>query len=141
MFYWGLIPPRADDPAIGNRMINARAETVPEESAFKARRCLILVDGFYEGQKTGNGKQLHHLRVEDGSPFAGLWEIRKNGERIRSCATISTEANDPMGEVPRTPVILHPEDRGLWLDPCFSEKEPVTALLKPYSTRVWKPTR
>ncbi len=136
---WGLIPSWADDPAIGNRMINARAETVSEKpsfrGAFKERRCLVLADGFYEWQKTSNGKQPFYIHMEDGSPFAfaGLWEDWKNGSKVRSCTIITTEANKLVGEIHnRMPVILPPEDYGLWLDPDFDEKEPLTSLLKPY---------
>jgi len=140
MFHWGLIPSWAKDPAIGNKMINARAETVSEKpsfrKAFKVRRCLILADGFYEWQKTDNGKQPYHIRMQDGSPFAfaGLWEVwDKYGEEIRSCTIITTDANDLMSEIHhRMPVILHPEDYSLWLDPDFDEKEALTSLLKPY---------
>ncbi len=139
MLHWGLIPSWADDPAIGNRMINARGETVAEKpsfrSAFKNRRCLILADGFYEWQKTDNGKQPFYIRMEDGLPFAfaGLWESWHNGREIRSCTIITTDANELVGDIHnRMPVILHPEDYDLWLDPGFDEKDPLTALLKPY---------
>jgi putative SOS response-associated peptidase YedK len=140
MLHWGLIPSWAKDPAIGNKMINARAETVSEKpsfrSAFKKRRCLILADGFYEWKKTDDGKQPYHVKMEDGSPFAfaGLWESwGKNGEEIHSCTIITTEANDLMSEIHhRMPVILPPEDYAMWLDPDFDEKEPLTTLLKPY---------
>jgi putative SOS response-associated peptidase YedK len=139
MLRWGLIPSWAKDPAIGNKMINARAETVAEKpsfrSAFKNRRCLIIADGFYEWRKTDNGKQPYHIKMEDGSPFAfaGLWETWKDDEEIRSCTIITTGANDLMEEIHhRMPVILHPEDSALWLDPDFDEKEPLTTLLKPY---------
>src|SRR5215216_4713323 len=120
MLRWGLIPSWAKDPAIGNKMINARAETVAEKpsfrSAFKVRRCLILADGFYEWQKTDNGKQPYYIKMQDGSPFAfaGLWEIWQNGEEIRSATIITTDANDLMNEIHhRMPVILPPEDYGL----------------------------
>jgi putative SOS response-associated peptidase YedK len=136
---WSLIPSWADDPSIGSRMINARAETVSEKAsfrgAFKRRRCLILADGFYEWQKTSNGKQPYYIHMEDGSPFAfaGLWEDWKNGIKVRSCTIITTEANKLVGEIHnRMPVILPPEDYELWLDPDFDEKEPLTSLLKPY---------
>ena len=140
MFHWGLIPSWAKDPAIGNKMINARAETVAEKpsfrSAFKKRRYLILADGFYEWQKTDNGKQPYHIKMQDDSPFAfaGLWEVwDKYGEEIRSGTIITTDANDLMNEIHhRMPVILHPEDYAMWLDPNFDEKEPLTTLLKPY---------
>jgi putative SOS response-associated peptidase YedK len=139
MLHWGLIPSWADDPSMGNKMINARAETVAEKpsfrKAFRNHRCLVLADGFYEWQKTGNGKQPYYIRMEDGSPFAfaGLWESWQNGREIRSATIITTDANDVVGPIHnRMPVILHPEDYALWLDPDFDEKEPLTTLLKPY---------
>jgi putative SOS response-associated peptidase YedK len=139
MLRWGLIPSWADDPEIGNKMINARAETVAEKpsyrKAFKKSRCLILADGFYEWQKTDSGKQPFHIRMKDGAPFAfaGLWESWDKGDGIRSCTIITTDANDLVGEVHnRMPVILHPEDHEMWLDPDFDEREPLTSLLKPF---------
>ena len=139
MLRWGLIPAWADDPSVGNKMINARAETVSEKpsfrKAFKDRRCLVLTDGFYEWQRTPDGKQPYYIHMSDGSPFAfaGLWEIWRDGEEIRSCTIITTEANELVGEVHhRMPVILHPEDYELWLDPDFEEKEALTSLLRPY---------
>ena len=86
MLRWGLIPAWADDPSVGNKMINARAETVSEKpsfrKAFKDRRCLVLTDGFYEWQRTPDGKQPYYIHMSDGSPFAfaGLWEIWRDGE-------------------------------------------------------------
>ena len=140
MLHWGLIPSWADDPSMGNKTINARAETVAEKpsfrKAFRNHRCLVLADGFYEWQKTGNSKQPYYIRMEDGSPFAfaGLWESWQNGREIRSATIITTDANDVVGPIHnRMPVILHPEDYALWLDPGFDEKEPLTTLLKPYS--------
>ena len=142
MLRWGLIPSWAKDPAIGNKMINARAETVSEKpsfrTAFKKRRCLIVADGFYEWHKTDSGEQPYHLKMEDGSPFAfaGMWETWKNGEEIRSCAIITTTANDLMGEIHhRMPVILPPENYGVWLDPDFDEKEALLDLLNPYPSK------
>jgi putative SOS response-associated peptidase YedK len=139
MLHWGLIPSWADDPSIGNRMINARAETVAEKpsfrKAFRNHRCLVLADGFYEWQKTANGKQPYYIRMEDDSPFAfaGLWESWKNGSEVRSATIITTDANDVVAPIHnRMPVILHPEDYDLWLDPDFDEKEPLSTLLKPY---------
>ena len=139
-FRWGLIPSWAKDPAIGNKMINSRAETVSEKpsfrSAFKKRRCLIVADGFYEWQKTDDGKQPYHFKIKDSSPFAfaGLWETwDKEGEEIRSCSIITTDANDLMSEIHhRMPVILPPENYGAWLDPGFEEKEALMDLLRPY---------
>ena len=143
MLHWGLIPSWAKDPSIGNKMINARAETVAEKPsfrrAFKVRRCLILADGFYEWKKTDDGKQPYHVKMEDGSlfAFAGLWETWQNGEEIRSCTIITTDANNLMSEIHhRMPVILHPEDYAMWLDHDFEEKEVLTTLLKPYPANV-----
>ncbi len=119
MFRWGLVPSWAKDPAIGNKMINARAETVSEKpsfrSAFKRRRCLIVADGFYEWQKTdGGAKQPYHFRMKDSSPFAfaGLWETWDgDGADVRSCSIITTDANDLMKEIHhRMPVILLPDN-------------------------------
>jgi putative SOS response-associated peptidase YedK len=87
---WGLIPSWADDPAIGNRMINARSETVATKPAFRhafrKRRCLIPASGFYEWQQpkqTGDKKQPYFIHNRDGQPFAfaGLWERWNKGEQ------------------------------------------------------------
>jgi putative SOS response-associated peptidase YedK len=75
-----LVPGWADDPSIGNHMINARAETVAGKAAirraFKARRRMIIADGFYEWMRQGSREMPHHIRLHDGRPFAfaGLWE-------------------------------------------------------------------
>jgi putative SOS response-associated peptidase YedK len=127
-------------------MINARSETAAEKPffrrAFKERRCLILADGFYEWQKTANGKQPYYLRMEDGSPFAfaGLWESwGKHGEEIRSCTILTSDANDLVGEIHhRMAVILPPENYDLWLDPDMLEAEPLLDLLRPYPDDVMK---
>ena len=139
MLHWGLIPSWAKDPEVGNKMINARAETVAEKpsyrKAFKERRCLILADGFYEWQKTDSGKQPFYIRMEDESPFAfaGLWESWQNGREIRSCTIITTSPNEVAAQVHnRMPVILPPEDYEMWLDPDFDEREPLTTLLQPF---------
>ena len=139
MLRWGLVPAWADDPSIGNRMINARSETVAEKpsfrKAFKDRRCLVLSDGFYEWRRTPDGKQPYYIHMKDGSPFAfaGLWESWRNAQEIRSCTIITTEANELVGDIHnRMPVILGPEDYSLWLDPDFKEREALTSLLRPY---------
>jgi putative SOS response-associated peptidase YedK len=140
MLRWGLIPSWADDPAIGNRMINARSETAAQKpsfrSAFRKRRCLVLADGFYEWQKTASGKQPYYIRMGDGSPFAfaGLWESwGKHGKEVRSCTILTTEANGLVGEIHhRMPVILPAEEYDLWLDPDMGEAEPLLDLLMPY---------
>jgi putative SOS response-associated peptidase YedK len=98
MLRWGLIPSWADDPGLGSCMINARSEPASEKPsfrrAFRERRCLIPADGFYEWQRTDNGKQLYYVRMKNGSPFAfaGLWEIwlRDDGPEIRSYTILTT---------------------------------------------------
>jgi putative SOS response-associated peptidase YedK len=125
MFRWGLVPFWAKDPAIGNRMINARAETVAEKPSFRAayrhRRCLVLADGFYEWKKEGAGKVPYFISLANGEPFAfaGLWETwqsKETEEVIQSTALITTAANEFMSSVHhRMPVILQPDTADRWL--------------------------
>ena len=140
MLRWGLIPSWAKDPGVGARMINARSETVPEKpsfrGAFRKRRCLIPADGFYEWQKTSNGKQPFHARMRSGNPFAfaGLWESwrESDGPEIRTCTILTTEPNELMAQVHnRMPVILQPDSYDSWLDSDAGE-DPLTALFEPY---------
>lgn len=138
--HWGLIPSWADDPAIGNRMINARADTVATKpsfrTAFKKRRCLLVADGFYEWQKTDGKKQPYYIRLKDGAPFgfAGLWERwERDGKAIESCAIITTDANELMEPIHnRMPVIISPDAYEVWLDPAAQEPERLQRLLSPY---------
>ena len=141
MMHWGLVPPWADDPSIGSRMINARAETVSEKpsyrSAFKRRRCLIVADGFYEWKKTSDGKQPYYFHLTDGTPFgfAGLWESSSvdGGEELRSATIITTEPNEVVAEVHnRMPVILLPDLYNAWLDPDNDDREELLSMLAPY---------
>ncbi len=122
---WGLVPFWAKDPAIGNRMINARAETVAEKPAFRAayrrRRCLVLADGFYEWRREGERKTPYFITLESGNPFAlaGLWEHwedKGSGEVIESATLITTAANDFMAPLHhRMPMVLGPERADDWL--------------------------
>jgi putative SOS response-associated peptidase YedK len=141
---WGLVPFWADDQAgsrlaIGNRMINARAETVAEKpaykNAFRRRRCLVVADGYYEWQKTGGPKQPYYFHMQDDQPlaFAGLWEIwDKAGEPLQSCTIITTDACELTRPIhDRMPVILPPESYATWLDPATDQSE-LVALLCPY---------
>lgn len=139
-FRWGLVPSWAKDLAVGYKMINARAETLAEKPAFRRafrdRRCLILADGFYEWKTEGARKRPYHIRMKDASPFAfaGLWEVwtPPEGEPIRSCAIVTTAANDVMRPLhPRMPVILPAEAQGPWLDPSNHDVESLKALLLP----------
>ena len=136
MLRWGLVPSWADDPEIGSRMINARAETAPEKpsfrSAFKRRRCIIPADGFYEWKREEGGKQPFYIHMNDGHPFgfAGLWEIWH--DELRTCAILTTSPNAVAAEVhDRMPVILPRENYDAWLDP-EAEREELVSLLVPY---------
>jgi len=122
---WGLVPPWADDPTVGSRMINARAETLHSKPAFKkaavARRCLVPADGFYEWAKEGGGKVPYWIHPPDGAPisFAGLWERWRRGEDepLYSFTIITVDASDSIRHLhPRMPAIISGEDRHVWLD-------------------------
>lgn len=139
---WGLIPSWAKDPAIGARLINARAETAGEKPSFRAafrqRRCLVVADGFYEWQRQERKKQPFYFRLQDGRPFAfaGLWErweAPDDGEAIESCTILTTEAVELLQPIhDRMPVILDPKDYNLWLDPAVQKPEQLQQLLCPY---------
>jgi putative SOS response-associated peptidase YedK len=158
-YRWGLVPFWAKDPSIGNRMINARGETVMEKTSFKksfaARRCLVPADGFYEWRKDGSHKTpfyIYHVSKKPMS-FAGLWEVwhPKGGkgelkkpdsatdsagqdgepEALHTFTIITTEANDKLRALhDRMPVIIQPDKRGVWLN---RESDParLVELLKP----------
>ncbi len=138
---WGLIPSWAKDPAIGNRMINARAETAAEKPAFRAafrrRRCLVAADGFYEWQRTGGKKQPYFIHLHDDRPFgfAGLWESWEGPDHshIESCTLLTTGPNELLRPIhDRMPVILGPESYAPWLDPAVQQPEQLLPLLQPY---------
>ncbi len=156
---WGLVPFWADDPSIGNRLINARCETAHEKpsfrNAFRRRRCLIPADGFYEWKKTTGGKRPFWIHLESKEPFtfAGLWE-RWSGsgdaEVLETFTILTTEANEFLRPIhPRMPVILGADHREQWLDPDMPVDE-LRRLLGPFpagplaarevSTRVNSPT-
>jgi putative SOS response-associated peptidase YedK len=143
-FYrWGLIPSWAKDPTIGNRMINARAETVAEKPSFRAayrrRRCLVLADGFYEWRKEPGrrAKTPMYIRLKSGRPFAfaGLWEAWRapDDQTVLSCNIITTAPNSLVAEIHnRMPVILEPDAYGLWLDPAEQSPDRLDVWLRPY---------
>ncbi|MCA9067573.1 MAG: SOS response-associated peptidase, partial [Planctomycetaceae bacterium] len=136
---WGLIPSWAKDPKIGNRMINARAETLAEKPsfrvAFRKRRCLVLADGFFEWQKVEGAKRPHFIHRQDDAPFAfaGLWDHwQQDGKEIQSCTIITTTANSLMEPLHnRMPVILSEETFPIWLDPEFQNRNALQDLLRP----------
>jgi len=150
-FIWGLIPSWAKDPSIGNRMINARAETLAEKpafrSAYKYHRCLIFANGFFEWQARPGMKSKvpHFIRLKSGAPFAfaGLWEHWQpadgrrpepvEGSEVRSAAIITTGPNELMASIHnRMPVILRPNTYSQWLDPAPQSPDRLNNLLVPY---------
>lgn len=158
MTRWGLIPSWAKDPSIGNKMINARAETVAEKpayrSAFRKRRCLVPIGGFFEWKRDGKVKVPHWIHPAAGEVLtvAGLWErwYPKDAEPVTTFAVLTTAANAFMADIhDRMPVIVAAEDRAAWLDPDAGD-DALVPLLRPapedvlaahaVSTRVNTPT-
>jgi putative SOS response-associated peptidase YedK len=142
-FVWGLIPSWAKDPAIGNRLINARSETLAEKPSFrgsyKYKRCLIPADGFFEwkSQPGSKTKVPHYIHLKDRRPFAfaGLWDewSAGDGSPVRSCTIVTTAPNQLIETIhTRMPVILRNEDLDQWLDPSPRAPESLSHLLKPY---------
>ena len=140
---WGLVPSWAKDPKIGNRMINARSETLAEKpsfrTAFKRRRCLIPADGFYEWKREGKAKKPMLITANPGGlfAFAGLWETWKQPDDswLLTCAIITTSANEFMKSIhDRMPVILPRESEASWLDPEEQDTAMLSELLLPYDS-------
>ncbi len=140
MMRWGLVPSWAKDIKVGSRMINAVSETAATKpafrSAFRRRRCLVLADGFYEWRREGKQRVPMYFFHESGEPmaFAGLWESWQSpeGEWVRSCAILTTTANEFMAQVHhRMPVILSAETEPLWLDPLTETPATLEPLLLP----------
>lgn len=136
-FRWGLVPSWAEDLSIGNRMINARAETINEKRSFtgplKNLRCVVIADGYYEWKTEGKLKQPYWIHPADGGVFAmaGLWETnrRATGQSVKSCTIITTSANERLAEVhDRMPVVLVDEALQSWLSQSLTT-EVATSLL------------
>ncbi len=138
---WGLIPSWADDAKIGNRLINARAETIATKpsfkSAVKSRRCLVLADGFYEWKKTGRKRQPYFLQMADQRPFvmAGLWDRwTKSRPAIESCTIVTTAPNALAAAIhDRMPAILPAAAAAVWLDREIEDAALLKSLLVPYT--------
>lgn len=139
---WGLVPSWAKDVKIGDRMINARAESLTEKAAFKTafrkRRCIIPADGFYEWQRlAGKKKQPMFIHRRDGEPiaFAGLWEVWKaepEAPWLLTCAIVTTRANATMEPIhDRMPVMLPESGWDTWLDVRVDERAVLDPLLEP----------
>ena len=140
-FHWGLVPFWAKDISIGNRMINARSESIAEKpsfrNAFKKRRCLILADGFYEWKGEKGHKQPVFITLPDKKPFAfaGLWESWNNKDAeeavYKSCTIITTRASESIRDIHhRMPVILKAEVYEHWLEPANQNITELEGILK-----------
>ena len=138
---WGLIPSWAKDMSYGNQTVNARAETVTTKLSFsdaiRYRRCLIPADGFYEWKKSGKVRQPYLFEVGNGElfAFAGLWDQWKNpeGKITESCTILTTTPNTLLHDIhDRMPVIVTPDQYGLWLNPEVEDFDAVREILKPY---------
>jgi putative SOS response-associated peptidase YedK len=143
-YRWGLVPSWAKDDKIGNRLFNARGETVAEKpsfrSAFAKRPCVIPVDGFYEwDHRPGRNRQPHFFTREDEEPLllAGLYEHWRNpeelgGEPLATCTVITTTPNADMDEIhDRMPVVLARNDFETWLNVAEHGPEERMLLLRP----------
>ena len=124
---WGFIPHWYKAPTDGPLLINARSETVAEKPAFrdaaKSRRCLVPASGFYEWRRAGDrGKEPWYFQAREADllAFAGIWQAwtaPDSGERLISCAILTTDAGEKMAEIhDREPVVIEPDDFGGWLD-------------------------
>ncbi|MDR3707644.1 MAG: SOS response-associated peptidase [Capsulimonadaceae bacterium] len=140
-FRWGLTPVWAADESAGQKLINARAETLAEKPAFKnalrSRRCIIPADGFYEWVADGKERQPLYIRLSDASVFgiAGLWETwrRPDGRALHSFTIITIPANELIAAYhTRMPAMLRREDEAAWLDPVLTDPHAAMSLLKPF---------
>jgi putative SOS response-associated peptidase YedK len=139
--YWGLIPFWSKDPAIGQKMINARSETIFEKPAFKnpvrKKRCLIIASGFYEWEKSGKQKIPHYIRMKSGKPFtfAGIWDSWKNADDviINSASIITTAADDFLQRLhDRMPVFIPEKFRELWVSDSYIPDSDIRKMLGSY---------
>ncbi|MBI4327831.1 MAG: SOS response-associated peptidase [Chloroflexi bacterium] len=142
MMRWGLIPFWAKDETVGNKLINARSETLADKpsfrKAFERRRCLVIADGFFEWAKTKGGRSPVRIVLKDPEPFAmaGLWEkwLSPMGYEVESFTIITTKANDLMAKVhDRMPVILPEGNYEQWLDLQPTNLKGLQTLLRPCS--------
>lgn len=139
---WGLVPSWAKDISMGNRMINARAETLQDKPSFrtslKKHRCIIFADGFYEWKAAGKTKTPYFIRLNSPEPFAlaGLWDMwtdDQTGSPLLSSTIITTVPNDLIRQIHnRMPVILAEEDYMTWLNSAEQNNKTIMSCLKTY---------
>ena len=133
---WGLIPHWAKDPSIGNKLANARGESIAERPAFRDAfrqwRCLVPASGFYEWQTIAGQKHPWYLRPR-GAELFGLAGITSLWKGVRSVSLITTAPNSVMEPIhDRMPVIVAPEDYSAWLDPAQHDVEELMRFVRPY---------
>lgn len=135
MMRWWLVPSWSKSDQAKYATFNARSEDAASKPAFRSpfrrRRCVVPVSGFYEWQKTDEGKQPHYIRRADGRPlmFAGLWD--RWGE-LESCTILTTVPNAEMKQLHhRMPCILEPEQLAGWCDPELEDLDQIQAKLRP----------
>jgi putative SOS response-associated peptidase YedK len=139
LLHWGLVPSWAKERSIGQRLVNARLETLREKpafrSAFRKRRCLVIADGYYEWRAAGAHKQPYLIEAGDGAPFgmAALWESWPDaaaGTTLESCVIVTRESAGVVREIhDRMPAIVAPADYAAWLDPAATDPAALEALL------------
>lgn len=143
LYRWGLIPGCAKDPAIGNKLANARGETVAEKPSFRAAfrswRCLVPMSGFYEWKAVGGRKQPYYIHPNGADLFglAGITELWNGPEGpVRTVSLITTEPNELIREIhDRMPVILPREDYGAWLDPKNKDVAALKGFIRSFPAR------
>ncbi|NCN89644.1 MAG: SOS response-associated peptidase, partial [Gallionella sp.] len=150
---WGLIPSWAKDPLIGNKLANARGETVAEKpsfrTAFRTRRCIIPATGFFEWKTEGGKKYPWFISLKSGEPLAmaGIWEAWRSGagESIETCCIITTDGNELMQPIhDRMPIILDPEQWKIWLSPNERRPDDLQQMISPHTSedmQAWPVTR
>lgn len=140
-YKWGLVPFWARDPIVGQRLINARAETLAEKPAFKhaltRRRCIIPASGFFDWKKEGDERLPQYVRPREGPlfAFAGLWEewLTPEGWPLRTCVLITAETKRLLAPLRnRMPAILRAADEAAWLDTSLQNATELRRLLQPY---------
>ena len=137
---WGLVPSWADDPSIGARLTNARAETAATKPSFRTsfyrQRCLIPADGFYEWSNIDGKKQPYYIHLQPNEPFAlgGLWDTwERKGVKMETCTILTCSANQAVQHIhPRMPVVIQPERYDAWLEPSQIDTAAVFQDLQPF---------
>lgn len=141
LMQWGLVPSTAVEPRVGNRMINARAETLLEKPSFRElvsrRRCLIPADGFFEWRRDGEKTPVWvHSKDRQPFAFAGLWDTWRGGKQsgaLHTFTIITTQANELLSGIhPRMPVIYDPDQSQRWLEGRFASARDLAGVLAPW---------